>query len=166
MIIPVNNGLEVLIDNSDLPLLDGMKVYAAWDHKSLFWRAVCSFTANGRTVTPALARIILGLEYGDKREAEHTNPNATLDNRRSNLRIATRAQNNANRRMRKDNTSGYKGVSKTRTGRYRTMIQENGRIECLGTFDTPEEAYDVYCAAAKRLHGEFARPERRIDAQV
>jgi len=44
------------------------------------------------------------------------------------------------------------------------MIQSDGRIECLGTFDTPEEAYALYCEAAQRLHGEFARPERRLDA--
>jgi hypothetical protein len=58
-----------------------------------------------------LHRLILGLCRGDKREGDHTNGD-TLDNRRANLRIATKAENGQNRvGPSKRNTSGYRGVS-------------------------------------------------------
>jgi hypothetical protein len=102
----------------------------------------------------------LGLAKGDKRECEHINPNDTLDYRRSNLRVANRSQNNRNRRMRKDNTSGYKGIVAYGKG-FRAQIMVNKRGIALGTRPTKEEAFELYCAAAKRLHREFARPEKR-----
>lgn len=103
-----------------------------------------------------LGRFLLGLPKGDKRECEHINPEATLDYRRSNIRIATRAQNNANRGMRKDNTSGLKGVSKSGK-RWKAQIMVNGRAINLGTCDTKSEAYALYRAAAHKHHGEYAR---------
>lgn len=164
MIIPVQHGLEVLIDIADSRLLAGMKVYVKWDSKSRFWRPYCYYKENGKQRLRGLARVILGLEKGDKREAEHINPNATLNNRRSNLRIATRSQNNANRRLRKDNSSGFKGVVAYGKG-YRAQIMVDGKALYLGKpCQTKEEAYEIYCAAARKYHGEFTRPEKRSDA--
>lgn len=89
--------------------------------------------------------------------SDHINGN-TLDNRRSNLRVVTRTQNNQNVTIRKHNKSGYKGVSlEKKTGRWVAVIQANNKRIHLGTFDTPEEAYAAYCEAAKKYHGKFAR---------
>jgi hypothetical protein len=74
----------------------------------------------------------------------------------TNLRDATRRQNGSNTRIRSTNTSGFKGVSK-HGERWIATITANNHQRYLGIFDTKEEAYAAYVAAAKRLHGEFAR---------
>jgi HNH endonuclease/AP2 domain len=82
-----------------------------------------------------------------------------INNRWTNLRRATPSQNTANSRRPRHNTSGYKGVSLTRSGRWQAIVCKNGRWIYLGTFATPEVAHAVYMAAARKLFGEFARPE-------
>lgn len=87
---------------------------------------------------------------------DHINCDA-WDNRLANLRIATKGQNGYNRGMNKNNTTGFKGVFRTESGKFFSHIGSKGKYRYLGTFDTPEEAHAVYCAAAEELHGEFAR---------
>lgn len=71
-----------------------------------------------------------------------------------NCRWVTRQQNSTNKRKRRDNTSGFKGVV-ANGKRWQAQIKSNGIRECLGTFDTPEEASRAYDAASIRIHGEF-----------
>jgi HNH endonuclease len=80
-----------------------------------------------------------------------------LNNRRSNLRLATVSMNQQNRSMQKNNTSGFKGVSFHKlTGKWQASIGINGALKYLGLHDTPEIAYAVYCEAARELHQDFA----------
>lgn len=80
------------------------------------------------------------------------------DNRISNLRLATRSQNNANSKVASHNTSGYKGVwfDKSRN-KFVSQIKINGTNKHIGRFNTAEEAHAAYCEVASSLHGEFAR---------
>jgi hypothetical protein len=151
---------RIQIDDADLPMLDGYSLGVHWNTRGHCYYGTAARLIDGKWVVLNLGRLLLGLPKGDKRECEHINPNDTLDYRRSNLRIANRSQNNRNRRMRKDNTSGYKGVVAYGKG-FRAQIMVNKRAYVLGTRPTKEEAYRLYCAAAKRLHREFARPEKR-----
>ncbi|MDT9719147.1 HNH endonuclease [Paenibacillus sp. ClWae2A] len=82
----------------------------------------------------------------------------TLDNRRSNLRIATKAQNSQNREgAPDDNTSGLKGVSwHKRDKRWRAFIGINRKYKHLGYFNSKEEAAAAYNRAASFYFGEFA----------
>lgn len=80
-----------------------------------------------------------------------------LDNRRSNLRIATKSENNRNVGKQRNNTSGYKGVWwETSRSKWVATIRHNSKNIFLGRRDSPEEAYMLYCAAAEQLFGEFA----------
>lgn len=80
----------------------------------------------------------------------------TGDNRLANLRLATGSQNHANSRRARNNTSGFKGVSRFRD-KWRANVTKDNRKIFLGLFDAPEAAHAAYCAAAQELHGEFAR---------
>jgi hypothetical protein len=80
-----------------------------------------------------------------------------LDNRRSNLRLATHSQNGCNRRAPKNNRSGYKGVSfESARGQWKAKICSGGKQRHLGLFPTAEDAARAYDSAAIELHGEFA----------
>jgi HNH endonuclease len=79
------------------------------------------------------------------------------NNRWDNLRRATVSQNNANRRIHRNNKCGYKGVVENQWGRFWATIHKDGRRLHLGTFATAQEAHAAYVEAAHRLFGEFAR---------
>jgi hypothetical protein len=112
---------------------------------------------NGKHVRSFMHREVLGLSTEDRRDPDHENGN-TLDNRPRNLRPSSSAQNSQNKPRRKDNTSGYKGVSwHKRLQKWQAEIMENGRKHFLGYFYTKEEAYAAYCKAALFYHKEFAR---------
>ena len=80
-----------------------------------------------------------------------------LDNRIENLRAVTANQNQHNRKLNGNNTSGFKGVSWCNTYKYwRAAIRLEGKRINLGHFNTPEEADVVVRKAREELHGSFA----------
>lgn len=94
---------------------------------------------------------------GEWPDDEIDHRNCERDNNRfANLREATSSQNKWNTRIRRDNTSGFKGVNKA-AGRWRAQIQHAGRQRHLGYFGTATEAHAAYCAAALERDPEFAR---------
>lgn len=117
-------------------------------------------TVDHKRVTRYLHRVVLERLLNrrlDRTElVDHIDGNP-LNNRRGNLRLATTAQNLANRGKPADNMSGYKGVSlHARSGKWRARIGHNGKQIHIGVYDTPEAAHQAYCEVAKTLHGTFA----------
>jgi hypothetical protein len=88
-------------------------------------------------------------------QVDHINQNR-LDNRRDNLRLATRSQNNAHRRMMPSNSSGYRGVNRHKQQWEARIKYQNQRIY-LGSFANPEDAALIYDAAALLLFADFAK---------
>lgn len=85
-------------------------------------------------------RVILGLAHGDSRAVDHINRDG-LDNRRSNLRIVTDAQNKQNLAPRAGCTSRFRGVALIRTsGMWRAYASLDGKRQHLGCFETEEAA--------------------------
>lgn len=75
----------------------------------------------------------------------------------SNLRLATLAQNSANCRRNRSNTSGVKGVSfNPKTGKWRATIRGGGRTVFDESFKALDEAEAAVKEARERIHGEFA----------
>jgi hypothetical protein len=92
----------------------------------------------------------------DLKKIDHRNRNG-LDNRRKNLRRASEGQNQMNRGLPKNNTSGFKGVSHVkRNGKWRAHIRRSA-LFYLGDFPTAREAALAYDAAARKHCGRFAR---------
>ena len=84
------------------------------------------------------------------------------DNRISNLREATKAQNAANTGVRSDNESGFKCVRFAKRQwplkkPWIATIHKGSKYHHLGYFRTPEEAHAAYTVAAVEHFGEFAR---------
>lgn len=98
-------------------------------------------------------------EIIDEKENEHVdhiNGNKK-DNRKSNLRIATSSQNSRNIGLRKNNTTGYKGVIyEKKRDKWRAEIKKDYKSIFLGYFDTKEDAAKAYNEASMKYHGEFA----------
>ena len=93
------------------------------------------------------------------KNVDHINGNC-LDNRRSNLRMATNQQNSFNRTKSKGKSSRFKGVSWTpgKTSKvWRAYIRHNYKLIHIGYFSTEEEAALAYNERAKMLFGEFAK---------
>lgn len=89
-------------------------------------------------------------------EIDHIDGDPT-NNRISNLRLATRSQNNANTRCRRDSGSGVKGVGRhQKSGKWRARIEVNGKSKFLGLFDRIEDASNAYQRAAVQHFGAFA----------
>ena len=93
---------------------------------------------GSRSAVPRMHREILGLADGDPRKGDHINGDK-LDNRRSNLRIVTVAQNNQNVAARR-RTSQYRGVCLGSDGRWRASVGTKPRAVWLGRFPTELEA--------------------------
>lgn len=126
---------------------------------------------NKKVSTYPMHRQILGLTFGDKSCVDHINGNK-LDNRKSNLRICNRTQNNHNVGLSKRNKSGVKGVSR-HCNKYKlkngtTVVKEywyakirvNGKDRGLGLYPYTDEGLEqakiAYNNAAIQHYGSFA----------
>lgn len=159
-LVPLTKGYHVIVDACDVDLAECS--WFAYEKKSN--RTVYAVRHDRRTKdgqpTVQLHRVILSRVVGRplriNEHVDHINGDG-LDNRRANLRVATAAQNQANRKIPISNTSGYKGVSwHKKDCKWQAKIKVNYRTIYLGTFSDPEEAHAAYIAAAKKYFGEFA----------
>lgn len=141
----------VIVDDADRDFLRGYSLRVGLIGKR--WYAFAFKLSGSREKDAFLHRVLLGLAPGDRRKVDHKNGNG-LDNRRSNLRLATNSQNCANRGKQSNNTSGYKGVFwSNRDKLYEVKICRT----YVGGFKDPISAAKAYDAAAIARYGEFAK---------
>ena len=157
-LIPLSRGLYTIVWESDYLWLMQWKWCAEFNPLAgCFYAGRTAKDANGKKTHIFMHRLILGLSMGDPREGDHVYHKNSLDNRRSNLRITDQYGQSQNKGKRVNNTSGYKGVSwDDKRSMWIAQIVAHGQWYFLGAFSAREAAYAAYCAAAIRLHGEFA----------
>lgn len=148
--ISLGHGRYTTVDDEDYEFLSRWK----WCYQPRGYGYAAR--SSGRSKTFHMHRVIMNAPKG--LEVDHINGDG-LDNRRSNLRLCTKAQNQYNQRPKCRGTSQFKGVSwKTTANRWVAQIQVNGRKLFLGYFQNETEAAQAYDQAARQLFGEFARP--------
>lgn len=148
MVVVLSNGFESVIDDADFELVAGIKWYATTSDRR---------TAYAISRFGLLHRMILAVEDGQC--VDHINRDR-LDNRRCNLRIATRQENQWNRGKTclHGSTSQFKGVQFHRHNQlWRARIRVAGKRISLGYFRSEIDAARAYDLAARKYHGEFAR---------
>lgn len=145
--IPLTQGFVALVDDEDYEFLSQW----SWCYKiTKKGGYACRGTRIGGK--PKMYYMHRTIMDEPACQVDHRNGNK-LDNRRSNLRLATSEQNRQNQPKRSDNTSGFKGVSYDKNrGRWKATVR--GRL--IGRFATAEEAARVCDREARLLYGEFA----------
>lgn len=159
--ITLTKGYVATVDDDDYERLSKFKWTAVVNGKFVkriygYRRAGWDKLTRRYTRTVWMHREIANPPYG--MDVDHINRN-TLDNRKANLRFATRSQNLANNR-RPIGATGYRGVTRSVNGEkalYFAQISVNGKREYLGGFFDKAEAARAYDAAALKAFGEFAR---------
>ncbi len=156
-LLALSNGLSAIVDDQDAP--EALKYNWHGESRKRGGPTVYAYRhirrPDGRKGVQRLHRFIWERMGGAQTpDVDHRNRNA-LDNTRNNLRAATRKQNSVNSSLRKDNTSGYRGVSFV-ANLWRAGIQISGKFRCIGYFKTPESAARVRDAWAKSAFGPFA----------
>lgn len=142
-----NVKAKVMIDLGDVEMCSKYK----WSQPQKY------VTTKVKGETVALQNLIIGNKEGHEVSwVDHVDRNP-LDNRKSNLRLATPSQNLANRRLDHRNTTGYKGVSKiSKQNLWSAQIQCNREYIRLGLFKSSKMAALAYNFAAEKYFGEFA----------
>lgn len=150
--IKLTKGAVAIVDNEDY---EKLKNYSWYLSDTGYASTTTWDKVSKKSIHKKMHRMIIGAESG--MDVDHINGNR-LDNRKSNLRVCTRAENLKNSSIRSDNSSGYKGVSFFKPiKKWRAYIGVNGKHIPLGYFDDPIEAAKAYNKAALELHGEFAK---------
>lgn len=118
------------------------------------------FASIAGTVYP-LHRLIWVLMEGDIPEGKYVDHRngARDDNRWENIKdLVDWGQNQRNAGIRKDNKTGYKGVTKLPSGRYWARAKNAEGVQvALGSFDTAEEAHAKVMTYNVENFGKYAR---------
>lgn len=147
--VPLTKGGCAIIGADDVHIVCGFKWYACKRRNVTYATSKNRF---GKTVY--MHRLLM---KPGSAQVDHISGDG-LDNRRSNLRLATHAENAANEGLRANNKSGAKGVGwHGQRRKWYARIRANGCRYNLGLFNTLEEAKAAYEAASKQLHGSFGR---------
>lgn len=147
-IIKMESGEKIKVDDADYESLTKQKWYnfrgyaLRWQGRRIFY----------------MHRVIMDVAWDNDLVVDHINGDK-LDNRRSNLRMATRSQNAQNRpaSYHPNKTSKYKGVGWiTHMGKWRTRIQIEGKRQTIGFYENEDDAALAYNETARKLYGKNA----------
>ena len=147
--IQLTQGKFAIVDDEDF---DRLMAIGKWQFHHSGYASRTRHGGNRKFIS--MHRLIT--DCPARMEVDHLNLDK-LDNRKENLRVATKNQNMHNRPVLKNNALGIKGVRKTKKGLFQARLKLFGKIVFNKAFRTPEEAAAARLDAAVKFHGEFAR---------
>lgn len=143
MKVPLTNGRYAQVDPEDYEKV----MQYRWGVKLMHGKPYARSTTNPRVW---LHRLVMSSSPKEKRDVDHKNHD-TLDNRRSNLRIVTRVQNQQNRiSARIDSRTQIRGVTKRKTGMYMAYANLRGRRYYFGANHPTLESAEVAAIAGRQ----------------
>lgn len=157
-VVTLTKGYEAIIDGEDYERVTKWRWSATIRPNGMVY-AVRTCKENGKKAIN-LHRFLMNCPKG--MEVDHINHNP-LDNRKSNLRICTMAENRKNIPLSIRNTTGYKGIYwDTQCNCWRAKININGKSHCIGRYETPTKAAQAYDIEAIKQYGEFAATNKSL----
>lgn len=158
--IPLTQGKVALVDDVDYEELAKHKWCASASRSGRNeYYALRKEHINTRWQTLLMHRVVWTRHHGpipEGKEIDHINGDG-LDNRKTNMRLCTHANNMANYRKKKAHSSHFKGVSWQKDcHRWKAHIKKDGGKTYLGCYISEEDAARAYDTKAKELFGEFA----------
>lgn len=146
--ILMKHGLVALVDDADA---ESVLRHSWHTNKGVrpYVRSTIKTAEGWRNVL--LHRFLL--QPGDGVLVDHIDGNP-LNNTRSNLRLATPAQNAAHRT--RASRGQFIGTYRTASGKWAACISPNGKTKYLGSFHDEESAAAAYNVAAAQFFGAFA----------
>ena len=151
--VPLACGAEAIIDAEDAEMVGQYN----WCKDSNGYAVTSLYPIGEKRRSIKLHRLVMG--EPDGLEIDHRY-GIRLDNRKAQLRLATKADNNHNAKVRRDNTSSRKGVSwHKHVKKWVAQIMHMGKQKHLGYFTDPDAAHQAYVAASLKYHGEFGRTQ-------
>ena len=159
-------NIDRLRDAFDLDADTGMLRWKIAHQKVRVGQAAGSVNGNGylqvqidRQVLQ-VHRVVFALAYDWLPEMVDHVDGDPLNNRPSNLRAATRSENQRNRKTNANSAVGVKGVCwDSRSRKWRVRVQFAGKQQHIGLFADLNDADRAARAARGKFHGEFARHE-------
>lgn len=152
-ILQLTQGKVALIDDEDD---NGLK----WYFGSNGYANNKSYDKKGILLHRFVMERKLGRKLKSKEHVEHRN-GFKLDCQRDNLRLCNPTLNQANAKIRSDNTTGAKGISlDKRNGRYIAQFYIKSKKYHLGTYATLEEAKLARRRKELKMYGEYALQDR------
>ena len=154
--IPLTQGQTALVDDEDLERLSQHKWYARRDRNTFYaGRHTPRNPETGKRHMILMHREVIGAQLGE--EVDHVNGDGT-DNRRANLRICNKAQNQMNRQKQCETSSKFKGVGwHKQHARWQARIMHKGQHIHLGYSLDEIEAAEAYDDKAREMFGQYAR---------
>lgn len=159
--IQITKGKVAIVDDCD-GYLKTLKWHAVESHG--VWYAYKKVIDKQTPMHHFIIERVLGRELNPSEEVDHVNRNG-LDNRRSNLRLATKSQQKRNSSkcrfyLGRPPTSKYKGVTrdwKNKNKIWRAQITFDKRVYNLGRFSSEIDAARAYDRKAREVFGEYAK---------
>lgn len=146
--LPVFKNRNTLVDDDVYPWLAEYK-WRATPNGSVYATVSC----GGKNHSLFIHRLVTNAP--NDKQVDHIDCD-TFNNQASNLRLVTASQNVFRKGVRRDNTTGFKGVGwRKREQCWVARIQINGVRKEIGRFNSALEAAKAYNEAAKCM-GEFA----------